>query len=232
MARSYESGVLKVKMENAADLQLNQSLLKDLVPNGPTDPIAYYRRPLIGRFYRERINLGLRMIADRRYAKALEIGYGSGAVLLAIAASVDELHGIDLDADPALAQALLGSNGRTATLIQGSVYELPYETEEFDLVLSFSVFEHLHQYEQGLREVARVLKPGGRFLLGMPAVNKMMEVGFLAIGFKGINDHHVTTPRAVASAFDRTGLRVVQHARLHLIPGLALYYDWLLEKAT
>ena len=201
-------------------------------PNGPTDPIAYYKRPLVGRFYRERINLGLRMIADRLYAKALEVGYGAGAVLFAISSNVDELHGIDLDADPALAQAWLSSHGRTARLIKGSVYELPYETAEFDLALSFSVFEHLHQYEQGLREVARVLKPGGRFLLGMPAVNTMMEVGFRAIGFKNIKERHLTTPRAVSSAFDRAGLHVAQHARLRLIPGLPLYFNWLLEKAT
>src|SRR5271154_6807038 len=110
-----------------ADLQLTPSLLEGLVPNGPTDPIAYYKRPFIGRFYRERINIGLRMIADRRYAKAVEIGYGAGAVLLAIAASVDEMHGIDLDADPAIAQAWLGNHGRSAKLIQGSVYKLPYE---------------------------------------------------------------------------------------------------------
>jgi SAM-dependent methyltransferase len=215
-----------------ADLQLTPTLLEGLVPNGPTDPIAYYKRPLIGRFFRERINLGLRMIADRRYAKALEVGYGAGAVLLAIAPGVNELHGIDLDADPVPVQAWLGRHGRTARLIQGSVYDLPYEAAEFDLALSFSVFEHLHQYEQGLREVARVLKPGGRFLLGMPAVNAMMELGFRAIGFKGINDHHVTTPRAVARAFDRGGLRVTQHAQLRLIPGVPLYFNWLLEKAA
>ncbi len=215
-----------------ADLQLTATLLEGLVPNGPTDPIAYYKRPIIGRFFRERINLGLRMIADRRYAKALEVGYGAGAVLRAIAPSVDELYGIDLDADPALAQAWLGSYGRTARLIKVSVYELPYETAEFDLALSFSVFEHLHQYEQGLREIARVLKPGGRFLLGMPAVNTMMELGFLAIGFKGINERHVTTPRAVARAFEGAGLRIASHTRLRLIPGLPLYYNWLLEKAA
>ena len=215
-----------------ADLQLTTTLLEGLVPNGPTDPIAYYKRPLIGRFFRERINLGLRMIADRRYAKALEVGYGAGAVLRAIAPSVDELYGIDLDADPAVAQAWLGSYGHTARLIKGNVYELPYETAEFDLALSFSVFEHLHQYEQGLREVARVLKPGGRFLLGMPAVNTMMELGFLAIGFKGINERHVTTPRAVARAFEGAGLRIAGHTRLRLIPGLPLYYNWLLEKAA
>jgi SAM-dependent methyltransferase len=214
-----------------ADLQLTPYLLEGLIPNGPTDPIAYYRRPLIGRFFRERINLGLRMIADRRYPKALEVGYGAGAVLLAVAPSVDDLHGIDLDADPAPVEAWLASHGRTARLVQGSVYELPYDPAEFDLTLSFSVFEHLDRYEEGLREVARVLKPGGRFLLGMPAVNRMMELGFRAIGFKGINDHHVTTPRAVARAFDRAGLRVARQARLRLLPGLPVYFDWLLEKS-
>jgi SAM-dependent methyltransferase len=216
----------------SADLQLTPRLLEGLVPNGPTDPIAYYRRPFVGWFFRKRINLGLRMIADRRYPKALEVGYGAGAVLLAIASSVDELYGIDLDADPAPVQAWLARHGRSARLLKCSVYELPYETAEFDLVLSFSVFEHLHQYEQGLREVARVIKPGGRFLLGMPAVNTMMDVGFRAIGFRGIDDRHVTAPRAVASAFDRNGLRIAQAARLNLLPGLPLYYNWLLEKAA
>ena len=216
--------------EAQADLQLTPRLLEGLTPNGPTDPILYYQRPLVGRFFRERINLGLRMIADRRYAKALEVGYGAGAVLLAVAASVDELHGIDLDADPVPIHALLGRQGRRATLIRGSVYELPYETAEFDLALSFSVFEHLHQYEHGLAEVARVLKPRGRFLLGMPAVNAMMELGFCAIGFKGIKDRHVTTPREVSVAFDRVRFRVIQQAQLRLLPGVPVYFNWLLEK--
>jgi SAM-dependent methyltransferase len=213
-----------------AVLQLTRSLLEGLVPNGPTDPIAYYRRPLIGRFFRARINLGLRMIADRRYGKALEIGYGAGAVLLAIAASVDELHGIDSDADPAPTQAWLASHGRAARLMKGSVYELPYDIAEFDLVLSFSVFEHLTQYEQALREVARVLKPSGRFVLGMPAVNTMMGLSFRSIGCKDIDGRHVTTPQAVSESFGRAGLRVAQHAQLLVIPGLPLYFNWLLEK--
>ncbi len=209
---------------------LTLDLLRDLVPNGPTDPIAYYKRPLVGHFYRERINLGLRMIADRHYGTALEIGYGAGAVLRAISPLVDRLHGIDLDADPEVAQAWLSRHGRHAQLLRASVYDMPYKNEEFDLALSFSVFEHLHHDEQGLREIARVLKPSGRFLLGMPAVNAMMELGFRAIGFKGIDDHHVTTPRAVADAFNRAGLRVLRDARLRLLPGLPVYFNWLLEK--
>ena len=116
----------------------------------------------------------------------------------------------------------------------GSVYELPYEPEWFDLVVSFSMFEHLREYEKALAQVARVMRPGGLFLLGMPAVNKLMEAAFLAIGFKGINDHHVTTPRQVASAFAAAGLERVGFAAIDLpfrAPfGVRLYHDWLLEK--
>jgi 2-polyprenyl-3-methyl-5-hydroxy-6-metoxy-1,4-benzoquinol methylase len=210
--------------------ELTVGLLDSLSKSGPTDPIEYYRHPLIGHLYRKRINLSLRLLGDRRYAKALEIGYGAGAVLLAIAANVDELHGIDLDADAALVEALLWEREWHAKLVKGSVYELPYDSSEFDLVVCFSVFEHLQEYGRGLSEVARVLKPGGRLLLGMPAVNLVMEAGFLAIGFKGIGDHHVTTPRTVARAFDQVGLRVLQEARLRPIPGVSVYFNWLLKK--
>jgi SAM-dependent methyltransferase len=214
--------------------ELTLPMLADLPKNGPTDPIDYYRRPLIGWVFRERINLGLRLLPQQRFARALEIGYGAGAVLLALGAGVDALHGIDLDADPDSVTGLLAKRGRSAALQRASVYELPYPTGHFDLVVSFSVFEHLPEYERALAEVSRVLQPGGLFLLGMPAVNKLMEAGFLAIGFKGINDHHTTTPQQVAQSFAAAGLRVVRKAALDLplrLPlGARVYYDWLLEK--
>jgi len=215
-------------------LELSPKVLQGIPKNGPTDPIEYYRRPLIGRVFRERINRGLRLLPSRRFSRALEVGYGAGAVLLSLAPGVDELHGLDLDADPVSVQRLLQSRGAQAALRQGSVYELPYEDAAFDLVVSFSTFEHLHEYQKGLAEVARVMRPNGLFLLGMPAVNKLMEAAFLAIGFKGINDHHVTTPRQVAQAFAAAGLRRVSSTTLDLpfrLPlGVRVYYDWLLEK--
>lgn len=166
---------------------------------------------------------------NRYYPKALEIGYSADAVLLSIAESIDDLYGIDLDAGPVPVIALLGKHAHSATLILGEACQLLYETSDFDLVLSFSVFEHLHAYEQALGEVARVLKPGGRFLLCMPAVNTF---GFRAIGFKGIDDRQVVTPQAVASAFDRARLMLMRQTRLYPLPGVALYFNWLLEKVA
>lgn len=213
-------------------LKLTDSILEGLPKTGPTDPIEYYRRPVVGRIFRKRINMGLAMLAERRYGRALEVGYGAGAVLLTIAPEVDQLYGVDLDTNPEPVHALLASRGHKAELARGSVTALPYADAYFDLVVSFSVFEHLPDYERALAEVHRTLKPDGHFLLGMPAVNPMMEAGFRMIGFKGIEDHHVTTPAQVAAAFGGSGFRVVRSATLDLpVRPLRLYYTWLLQKS-
>lgn len=214
--------------------EITPALLDGLPKNGPTDPIEYYRRPVVGMIYRERINRGLRLLPPGRFDHTLEVGYGAGAVLMALGEVSENLAGIDLDADPVPVIAALERKGRKADLRKGSVYELPFESGSFDLAACFSVFEHLDRYETGLREVARVLRPGGHFLLGMPAVNKVMEYGFLAIGFKGIEDHHITTPQTVAKSFERAGFRVARHHHLDLPVrrplGLRVYYNWLLKK--
>ena len=53
---------------------------------------------------------------------------------------------------------------------------IPFATASFDVVLSFDVFEHIHDSDQHLRDVVRVLKPGGRYLLQTP--NKWTNLPF------------------------------------------------------
>jgi SAM-dependent methyltransferase len=214
--------------------KITPRLVQGLPKAGPTDPIEFYRRPLVGHLFRRRINLGLGMLPDRIFERALEVGYGSGVVQLALANRAKELHGIDLDSDPDSIARVIEGRGVHANLRRGSVYELPYPDEHFELVVSFSVFEHLDDYPRALAEVARVLKPASYFLLGMPAVNLFMEAAFTAIGFKGIGDHHVTTPAQVASRFVDAGFRIVGDHHLYFPAkkpvGTKLYYNWLLTR--
>ncbi len=214
--------------------ELTPDMLTGLPQSGPTDPLKYYLHPIVGKIYLERINRGLRMLPTRRYARTLEVGYGAGAVLLALADGVEELHGIDLDADPDVLNQFFSGRNCRAKLQRGNVYDLPYESNYFDLVVSFSVFEHLQDYQHALGEVYRVLQPKGLFLLGMPSVNKLMEAGFYAIGHKGINELHITRPDEVAVGFKEIGFQCVKDRTLDFpfrAPlGLRLYYNWLLEK--
>jgi SAM-dependent methyltransferase len=51
----------------------------------------------------------------------------------------------------------------------GAAEHLPYEAGSFDLVTGLDVVEHLDDDRAGLREMARVLRPGGRAILFVPA---------------------------------------------------------------
>jgi len=52
--------------------------------------------------------------------------------------------------------------------VEGSATKLPFAGESFDLVTSNMVFEHLDRPEVQLREIARVLKPGGLLVFHTP----------------------------------------------------------------
>lgn len=203
---------------------------------GITDPIHYYRRPGVGWLFRQRIAMGLDMIPPLPSdARALEVGYASGLVLFNLAAQVSELHGIDIDADPVGVSSRLAPLGVRPKLVRGSVLDMTtiYESGYFDLVVCFSVMEHIRDTQQALSEMTRVLKPGGSLLIGMPAVNRMMEIGFEAIGFRGIEDHHITTPssvwRLVSGHPDCAGAE--RRSLPRYVPfGVALYHTFLVRK--
>ena len=206
------------------------------VTTGATDPIRYYTRPGIGRVFRRRIEMGLEMIPEMPPgARALEVGYAAGIVLYNLASRVAELHGLDLDTDPLPAQDRLRRVGVQASLVKGSVLDMHelYADEFFDLVVCFSVMEHLAEPHRALREMHRVLKPGGAVVIGMPAVNRFMEFAFQAIGFKGIEDHHITTPGQVWTLIQDQPQQWTAERRS--LPagapfGAALYHSFCLRK--
>jgi SAM-dependent methyltransferase len=173
-----------------------------LPPNNEVDPLKYYYAPLIGRVFRARIELGLQLL-EGRFARLLEVGYGSGLLLPTLRTLCDRLDGVDLSSEPEVVRPALGRLGITVDeLRQGDVCALPFEDGRFDGVVAFSILEHLRAPELGraLAEVARVLEPGGRFLVGCPAVHKGMNLAFSAIGFRGIEQHHFSSIDDVLAA--------------------------------
>ena len=173
-----------------------------LVPNNAVDPLPYYYRPLLGKVFAARLNTGLRLL-DGRYPRLLEIGYGSGLLMPTLASACDELYGLDLEREPAgLRDRLQRLGVRPRALVQANAQRMPFADGFFDAVVAFSIFEHLraHELAPALGEVARVMRAGGRFLVGCPAVHKLMNAAFATIGFRGIEDHHFSTIADVAAA--------------------------------
>jgi len=103
-----------------------------------------------------------REIKDRR-PRILDVGCGTGANLLLLS-KYGDAEGVDISED-----ALMFCRERGLEQVKlGAGEELPYENGTFDLVTAFDVVEHMDDELVGLREMRRVLRPGGRVLLFVP----------------------------------------------------------------
>ena len=92
----------------------------------------------------------------------LEVGCAQGRGLVALSELGHTAVGVE-PYGPAreVAAALAASQGLEIEVREGVGESLPCETGQFDLVLAFSVLEHVDDLERTLAEIQRVLKPGG-----------------------------------------------------------------------
>jgi ubiquinone/menaquinone biosynthesis C-methylase UbiE len=102
--------------------------------------------------------------------RVLDIGCGTGSLLIQIAESVPGTHSVGLDPDPkglARCAEKAASAGVDVRWTQGFADELPQVDASFDRVLSSFMFHHLDlEVKQGmLQEARRVLNPGGELHL-------------------------------------------------------------------
>ena len=100
----------------------------------------------------------------KRRPRILDVGCGTGANLQMLA-EFGVAEGVDVSAE-ALDFCRARGLGRVR---QGAAESLPYEDAQFDLVTGLDVVEHLDDDVAGLSEMFRVLRPGGRALLFVPA---------------------------------------------------------------
>ncbi|MFH5231983.1 class I SAM-dependent methyltransferase [Antrihabitans spumae] len=101
------------------------------------------------------------------YERALELGCGTGFFLLNLMQGGVAKTGSVTDLSPGMVKVALRNAESLALPVDGRVADaetIPYEDNTFDLVVGHAVLHHIPDVEQALREVLRVLKPGGRFV--------------------------------------------------------------------
>jgi SAM-dependent methyltransferase len=92
----------------------------------------------------------------------LEAGCGIATDGLQFARAGARYTGLDFTHEAVeLARRRFELYGQEGTFLQGSVTELPFEAESFDLVFSHGVIHHLPETRRAVEEFHRVLRPGG-----------------------------------------------------------------------
>lgn len=133
--------------------------------------------------FRRRVPMVVRYLDPCPGDRILDCGCGMGFTLRALSRLCDcTLVGVDRN-PAALARAALELGGQ-ARLARADALRLPFASSSFDKVLMTEVLEHLPDDVAALREVRRVLRVGGRYVISVPnqkypfwwdPVNKLLE---------------------------------------------------------
>lgn len=73
------------------------------------------------------------------------------------------------------------SSSENISFIKGSVEQLPFASESFDLVITVLSLHHWKEKDKGISEIYRVLKKGGRLIIGDPLLEDWMSNRILGL---------------------------------------------------
>jgi SAM-dependent methyltransferase len=117
--------------------------------------------------------------------------------------------------------------------VGGDVRALPFRDGAVDVVYSMGTIEHFPEYALAVREIFRVLRPGGTAIVGVPnKLDPFLRPALVhllnAAGLYGYGTEKSFTPRALQRLLESAGFRVTARTGILFIPGwLRMLELWL-----
>lgn len=142
--------------------------------------------------------------ADKRIpngCSVLDAGSGAGYGSRLLATGARAVTGVDLS--PETVEAARATHDDLVTFATADVLHLPFADGSFDAVTCFEVIEHVPEPAELVRELARVLRPGGLLFVSTP--HARMERHHARRTGRGANPFHIAslTPRRLARLLAR-----------------------------
>jgi ubiquinone/menaquinone biosynthesis C-methylase UbiE len=163
------------------------------------------------------LDLLIEWLAPRPAERALDVATGGGHMALALARSGADVDACDITPEMLdAAGRLLADNDCTATFAIAEAAHLPYPDAAFDIVTCRIAAHHFADAQSFFTEVARVLKPGGRFGFQDQTLPPEGPSAVLTDVFERTRDrshNQAYSAEGWATLIERAGL-VVEHSEL------------------
>jgi SAM-dependent methyltransferase len=154
-----------------------------------------------------------------RDLRILDVGCGTGRMLSELG-RLGRATGLDLSDEALRFCRERGHRG----VLKADVLRLPFDDDRFDVVTAMDVLEHIEDHVGALRECRRVLAPGGRMFIFVPAHRWLWSL-------QDEVSHHVRryTARTLRDAVAGAGLTIerLSYANMLLLPVIVAGRLWL-----
>jgi ubiquinone/menaquinone biosynthesis C-methylase UbiE len=172
----------------------------------------WMQRLIFGRV--QEMTLQLAALEVARPTAILDVGCGTGRLLRSAAVRFPGARLVGVDAAIEMVRQAEASipAGIAIEFQQATAEELPFPNAQFDLVFSTVTFHHWRDQGKGIAEVARVLAPGGRWLLA-----DFIAAGLMRYVRRLLRLRQFPERGEVDGMLAAVGLRVVGERR---VPGL------------
>jgi SAM-dependent methyltransferase len=179
-------------------------------------PRGLFGRLLAGVLNRANLALNLHMIGALELgpgSEALELGFGGGVGLGLLLQHAPDVHvtGVERADDMiALARRRFAAELRAGRLVleSGAVDRLPFPDARFDVACAANCVYFWPDLGAGLRELARVLRPGGQLVLGINDPAALIAAGFAAQGLHTLSADELAAAMRAAGFADARGRRM------------------------
>lgn len=126
----------------------------------------------------------------------------------------DELGGLIIQCEFPSTAELLAGNSREVNFCEGSIEELPYENNVFDIVNCLDVLEHTCNPGEVIKEFNRVLKRGGRVFITAPTrygeIEQHIHESIEGTMFPAMLHMHHFDPQSLSDLFIQHGFKNIE----------------------
>lgn len=199
----------------------------EVVAEGEAGTLSYFHSLLASRTdYAAWMENDLRYDAMRD-RDVLDVGCGQGIDLTRFARGGARVTGIDLTPRHVeLATKHLAALELEATIVQGDAEAMPFADASFDLVSSNGVLHHTPGFDAALREIHRVLRPGGEAQI-VVYNRSSLHYWFNQVLFSGIIQRGILEERGMAGVLSRN----VEFSKIGARPLVRVYSPRQVRKA-